>query len=86
LKFPRLKINVDKSGGIAVSRGSKPNRDLMLLFFLIINAQNIYHLKRKIQRRDEREMDNADQSHTHTKKGTLDRRKEQINSLAHDVF
>jgi hypothetical protein len=84
LKFPRLKINVDKSGGIAVSRGSKPNRDLMLLFFLIINAQNIYHLKRKFQR-DEREMDNADQPHTH-KKGTLDRRKEQINSLAHDVL
>jgi hypothetical protein len=33
----------------------------MLLFFLIINTHNINHLKRKIQRRDEREMDNTDQ-------------------------
>jgi hypothetical protein len=70
-----------------VSHGSKPNRDLMLLFFLIIDTQNINHLERKIQRRNEREMDNTDQQKKmHYKVSltfkTLDRRKEQKSSLA----
>jgi hypothetical protein len=67
----------------------------MLLFFLIIDTQNINHLERKIQRRNEREMDNTDQQQKKKAlQGIIDiqdvRQKERAKKLtcpvAHDVF